>query len=219
MHPLIRTARTTGLLYLAVAITGLLGFLVVRSQLFVAGDEQATLTHLMQRQPLARTGIALELLLVLTQALAAVWFYRLFRGVDPLPAAGITVFGMVNAIAVLGSAACLATASGIAADPVGDPAATVQLLYLISENLWTAGGLFFGLWLIPMGRCVLHSGWMPRPLGWLLMVGGTGYLVSTFVSYLTNASDTAALILVLPATVGEFWMIGYLLLRGAPPGR
>jgi len=33
---LVRTARTTGLLYLGLAITGLLGNMLVRNQLFVA---------------------------------------------------------------------------------------------------------------------------------------------------------------------------------------
>jgi hypothetical protein len=30
--------------------------------------------------------------------------------------------------------------------------------YLVSGNLWGVGALFFGLWLIPMGSCVLRSG-------------------------------------------------------------
>ena len=36
--PSVRTARTTGLLYLGIALTGLLGHLLVRSQLFDADD-------------------------------------------------------------------------------------------------------------------------------------------------------------------------------------
>ena len=38
MQPLVRTARITGLLYLGLAVAGGLGFLAVRSQLFVDGD-------------------------------------------------------------------------------------------------------------------------------------------------------------------------------------
>ncbi|MDG6107870.1 DUF4386 domain-containing protein [Dactylosporangium aurantiacum] len=69
MDPLIRTARVTGLLYLGLAGTGGLGFLLVRSRLFVDGDPAATLANLVAHQPLARAGVALELLVVLTQAL------------------------------------------------------------------------------------------------------------------------------------------------------
>jgi hypothetical protein len=223
MHALIRTARMTGLLYLGLAITGALGFLLIRSQLFSADDASATLANLVKHEPLARTGVAFELLIVVTQALAAVWFYRLFRTANPLAAGGIAAFGLVNAIAILVSAALLATAVEVALDPVGDAAATVQLLYLVSGNLWGVGALFFGLWLIPMGWCVLSSGWMPRALGWILVVGGIGYLLSAFVRYLAPDAPVVAEALAYPATVGELWMIGYLLIRGvrrdAPPAR
>jgi Domain of unknown function (DUF4386) len=214
MHALIRTARMTGLLYLGLAVTGALGFLLVRPQLFAADDPRATLANLVEHESLARAGVALELLIVVTQALAAVWFYRLFRTAAPLAASGIAAFGLVNAVAILVSAALLATAGALALDPVGDAAATVQLLYLVSGNLWGVGGLFFGLWLIPMGWCVLRSGWMPRALGWILVGGGIGYLLSAFVRYLAPDAPVVADALALPATVGEVWMVGYLLVRG-----
>jgi hypothetical protein len=214
MHALIRTARTTGLFYLGLAIAGLLGFVVIRSRFFAADDPAATLAHLVDNQSLARAGIALELLIVLTQALAAIWFYRLFRTADPLAASGIAAFGLVNAVTVLVSAALLVTTVEVALDPIGDAAATVQLLYLVSGNLWGVGALFFGLWLIPMGSCVLRSGWMPRPLGWLLVGGGVGYVLSAFIRYLAPEAQVVADALAYPATVGEFWIIIYLLAIG-----
>lgn len=177
MPALIRTARMTGLLYLGLAITGALGFLTIRPQLFAADDPGATLAHLVANESLARAGVALELLIVLTQALTALWFYRLFRTANSLAASGIAAFGLVNAVAVLGSAALLAAAVEVALNPVGDAATTVQLLYLVSGHLWGVGALFFGLWLIPMGSCVLRSRWMPRPLGWVLIIGGIGYVL------------------------------------------
>jgi hypothetical protein len=204
----------TGVLYLGLAITGALGFLFIRPQLFAAEDPSATLSNLVNQESLARAGVALELLVVVTQALAAVWFYRLFRTADQLSASGIAAFGLVNAIAILVSAALLATAVELAVDPVGDAAATVQLLYLVSGNLWGVGALFFGLWLIPMGWCVLRSGWMPRALGWILVGGGIGYLLSAFIRYLAPDASVVADALAYPATVGEVWMIGYLLIRG-----
>lgn len=99
-----RTARTTGLFYLAFFIAGIPGTLVVRGQLFVADDAHATLTNLVDNQFLARIGIALELCIVLTQALTPVWFYRLFKSIDTTAAGSLTAFGLVNAVAVLISA-------------------------------------------------------------------------------------------------------------------
>ena len=87
-------------------------------------------------------------------------------------------------------------------------------MYLVSDNLWTVGGLFFGLWLVPMGWCVLRSGWMPRALGWILVVGGVGYVLGAFVDYLVPDAQLLADLMIVPATIGELWMIGYLLVRG-----
>lgn len=214
MHTLTRTARLTGLFYLGNAITGVLGFLVVRQQLFAAGEPDTTLANLVAHESLARFGVALELGMVVTQTLAAVWFHRLFRTANPHAARGIAAFGLVNAIVGLVSAAMLATAVQVAADPIGDAAANAQLLYLVSDGLWGAGALFFGLWLIPMGWCVLESGWMPRALGWILVGGGVGYMVSAFLRYLVPDAQAVAEALAYPASIGEFWMVGYLLTLG-----
>ncbi|MGI5183858.1 DUF4386 domain-containing protein [Dactylosporangium sp. CA-152071] len=214
MHALTRTARLTGLFYLGNAITGILGFLIVRPQLFAADDPGATLANLVAHESLARAGVALELGMVVTQTLAAVWFARLFRTADPVAASGIAAFGLVNAVVGLASAAMLATAVGVSSDPVGDAAANVQVLYLVSDNLWGVGALFFGLWLIPMGWCVLRSGWMPRALGWVLVGGGAGYVLSAFIRYLAPDAQVVAEALAYPASIGEFWMVGYLLIRG-----
>jgi hypothetical protein len=217
-HELTGTARTTGLLYAGLAITGALGFILVRGQLYVADDPGGTLANLVEHTSMARLGIVLELGIVLTQALAAVWFFRLFRSVDSFAAGLVAVFGMVNAAAILVSAAMLATALDVADDTSlavsGGAAATVQLLYVISGHLWGVGGLFFGLWLIPMGWLVVRSGWLPRVLGQLLMVGGVGYVLSTFVTYVFANADLASGLLTVPATIGELWIVGYLIVFG-----
>lgn len=216
-EPLVRVARTTGFLYLGIALTGLLGHVVVRSRLFDSEDPATTLTLLTDNEALARIGIALELAIVLTQALAGLWFYRLFRSVDSFVAGSLAAFSFVNAIVILVSAVFLATGLDVATSPElapgGDAAATVQLLYTVSDHLWLTGEIFFGLWLVPMGRLVLLSGWMPRILGWILVIGGVGYVTGPFLAYLTDVRGLADAV-ALPATVGELWMVGYLLVRG-----
>lgn len=210
--PPIRTARITGLLYLGLGITGMLGFLLIRSRLFAPEDPAATSANLIAHEGLARAGIALEMGVVLTQALVALWFWRLFRTVDAFAAGAIATFGLLNAAAALGGVAALAGALQTAVDQTGD-ASDVQLLYVVSTNFWGVGSLFFGLWLIPMGWCVLRSGWMPRPLGWFLITGGVGYVLSAYAGFLAPGTVLVS-VLVVPATIGEFWMIGYLLTRG-----
>jgi hypothetical protein len=83
------------------------------------------------------------------------------------------------------------------------------------QNAWGVGALFFGLWLVPMGYIAAGSGLMPEWLGRILMIGGLGYLVSAFVSYgFARAPGWLVEGLTVPATIGEFWMIIYLLAVG-----
>ncbi|MBM7774633.1 hypothetical protein JOD54_004837 [Actinokineospora baliensis] len=204
-----RTARLTGIFYLGLAITGALGFIVIRQQVFVADNPAATLTNLLAHDSLARVGIALEMAMVVFQALSAAWFYRLFRPVDSFAASGIAAFGLVNTVVTLLSTALLATAVHLPSD-----AATVQVLYVTSYTLWEVGALFFGLWLLPMAWCVLRSGWMPRPLAWTLLIGGVCYLLSPFVLYLVPNAKTLFELMAIPASIAEFWMVGHLLILG-----
>ena len=155
---------------------------------------------------------------VITQALVALWFYRLFRSVDAVAAGAIAAFGLVNAVAILVSAGLLATALDVSQDASlsvsGGAAATAQLLYVVSGHLWVIGGIFFGLWLVPMGWLARRSGWMPGLLGWILMVGGVGYVLDALLSYLLPDAGPVTDLLTAPATVGELWMVGHLCLRG-----
>lgn len=93
----------------------------------------------------------------------------MFRSVDAFTAGSLAVFGTVNAVAILGGAALLATALEVADDASltvrGGAAATVQLLYVASGHLWGVAALF------TPGGCLLT---VPAPVG---EVGITGYLI------------------------------------------
>lgn len=221
MNDLTRTARLTGAFYLALALTGMGAFLLVRGQLHVPGAPGETLANLTDREWLARIGVALEFGIVLSQALVALWFFKLFRSVSTVDAGAIAAFGLVNAAAILGSAAALSAAMSVALNPSlapgGDAAATVGALYALADGFWAGGAIFFGLWLIPMGHAVVLSRWMPRVLGYLLIVGGVGYVLSAFTGALLPDLSILSDVLTVPATVGEFWILGYLLILGVRP--
>jgi Domain of unknown function (DUF4386) len=209
-----KTARLAGLAYLGLAIFGALGNVVIRGRLYVSGDAVATAAKLAEHRTLARFGIAADLMTVVAQSLAALYFFKLFRKVDAFAAGSIAAFGFMNSVAILASTVFTATAlKMVVAGTVGDPT-TPLLLYNLSDAAWGTGALFFGLWLIPMGWLAVRSGYMPRPVGWILMGGGGCYLLSAFVRYLAPNASSLTDALLAPATVGEFWMIGYLLVKG-----
>ncbi len=204
-------ARFTGLAYLSFLIVGALGLVVIRGTLFVSGDAAKTAANLIEREGLARFGIAAALGAALTQAVVALSFFALFRRVHGFAAGAVAAFGLLGAAALLFAAVFAATALDVALDA---NATSVQHAYLLSRlqgSAWTAGGVFFGLWLLPLGWLVLRSAVMPRPLGWLLLVGGVGYVLNAFLSVLAPNAKGVADALLVPSTVGELWMIGYLL--------
>lgn len=212
---LIKTARGAGLWYLALAITGVLGFLVYHPQVYVADDAARTLANLTESPAVARIRLGLELAIIVSQALAAVWFYKLFRGINEWGAWSLGIWGTVNSGVIMVSAIAMGSALDVAAStaPQEDKLVMIQLLSHVVANAWAVGGLFFGLWLIPMGYVITSTQRMPVWLGRTLIIGGVGYLLSTFIGYL-GYSNAVISSLTIPATIGEFWMIGYLLSYG-----
>jgi hypothetical protein len=215
---LVGTARMAGVWYLMLAIAGMVGFLMLHARIYVAGDATQTLSNLVAHETLARTRLLFELLIVVSQALAAVWFYKLFKDMRPVAAWALAAWGMVNAVAIMISAMAMGGAIEVANSAQGqqEKLILIQVFAQFIKNAWGVGSLFFGLWLIPMGYIVVSTQRMPVWLGRVLLLGGAGYLVSTFVNYMGVHAPWVEM-LVIPATVGEFWMIGYLLIFGIRP--
>lgn len=218
---LIKTARITGIWYLMMAISGILGFMVFHSKIFVSGNPGQTLTNLIALESTARIRLLLEFAIVIAQALTAVWFYKLFKDSYEWEAWTIGIWGMVNALAIMISAISIASAIGVANSDISnieDKVLLIQLFQNIISNAWGIGGLFFGLWLFPMGFIVIKSKIMPIWLGRVIILGGIGYVISTIISY-SGIEFSFNSYLTLPATISEFWMIGYLLIFGIRPSK
>jgi hypothetical protein len=200
------------------AISGVMGFLIFHPQVFDSADAQNTLTNLIENESLARTRLLLEFAIIVSQALTAVWFYRLFRNINEWAAWSVGIWGMINSVAIMISAISMGSAIQIAnsSQSLDDKLILIELLSSIITNAWGVGGLFFGLWLIPLGYIITSSKRMPIWLGRTLIAGGIGYLISTTVNYIGIEIPFTGYLTV-PATVGEFWMIGYLLIFGIRP--
>ena len=216
---LITTARITGVWYLTLAISGALGFMIFHPQIFVSNDPEKTLTNLTNLQSISRIRLLFELLIIVSQALTAVWFYKLFREINAWAAWTVGIWGMMNSAAIMISAISMSSAIEIAKSSTQtyqEKIVLIQLLGNLITNAWGVGSLFFGLWLIPMGYIIVNSKRMPVWLGRILLIGGIGYLISTFIKYI-GIDNPLSELLVVPATIGEFWMIGYLLIYGIRP--
>jgi len=77
--------------------------------------------------------------------------------------------------------------------------------------------LFWGLWLLPFGYLVFKSGFLPKVLGILLMMGCLSYLVHFFEGVLFPGllRGVAETVVMLPAPLGEFGICRWLLIVAA----
>jgi hypothetical protein len=75
--------------------------------------------------------------------------------------------------------------------------------------------IFMGLWLMPLGYLAYRSGWFPKALGVVLIVGGACYIVDMLAAFLTPDIGRAihGYDAILP-TVAEISMLVYLLVVG-----
>lgn len=210
-------ARVAGALYLMVAVFGGFAQGFVYPKVYAAGDAAATALNLGQHAGLVRLAVVSDLIQSTLWIVLALTLGRLFHRVDEPAARAIAVFTAMGAGITMLDTVFEFEAMRAATGAIGPDAAGVDSLTLVLADMHHFGlvvaQVFFGLWLLPLGRLTLRSGCFPRPLGVLLIVGGACYLVDTVAALL--APDLGAMIhgpVVIPCVVAEVWMVGYLLI-------
>jgi hypothetical protein len=198
----------------------MVGFLMLHGKIYVAGDISKTVANLTEHETLARLRLLMEFAIVVSQAVAAVYFFKLFKDINHFASWALAAWGMMNAGLIMISAIAMGGAINVVNSELAlsDKLIMVQIFNQFITNAWGMGSLFFGLWLIPMGYIVSSSQRMPIWLGRILMMGGVGYILSAFINYI-GVNGAWVGFLPMLATVGEFWMIAYLLIVGIRPVR
>ncbi len=129
---LVATARIAGIWYLVLALTGMFGFLYFHPQIFVSNNPSSTLSNLINHKSTAVVRLILEMALVVSQALAALYFYKLFKDIKSWAAWGLGIWGTVNSIAIMISAIAMATAIEISASSISPENEKIVMIQLLS---------------------------------------------------------------------------------------
>jgi len=220
-----KTARVAGVLYLIIIIAGIFAEFFVRQSLIVPGDATATASNIMASEGLFRVGIAGDLIMIMCDVALAVIFYVLLRPVSNSLALLAAFFRLAQAtilgINLLNLFFVLQLLSGAGYLTVfgADQLPALILLFLNAHSIgYSIGLVFFGLSLFVLGYLVFKSGYFPRILGVFLLVAASGYLIDSFASFLLPTYEayeaTFALVVFLPAFIGELSMCLWLLLKG-----
>ena len=215
-------ARLAGLLYLILAVSGGWAELAVRSGIRVPGDAAATAANVVERASLMRLAFAADLVNITCFLLVALVMYAILKSVDDRIALAMVVFNAV-AVAILGvnllnhlGALLVATepvyTAGLSSER---SAALVALLLDVHRHGYHIAQVFFALWLLPLGYLVYRSGYFPRVLGALLMLGCGGYLAGLVVTYLSPRFESSLTpFFALPAGLAEVLFLLWMLVMG-----
>ena len=84
----------------------------------------------------------------------------------------------------------------------------------LHEKGFLIAQIFFGLWLAPLGYLVIKSGFIPKILGILLMIGFVGYEFDFFMKFVAPEYIALTYPGLAVATIAEIWMISWLLIKG-----
>lgn len=216
-----RAARTSGLLYLVVTVTGVFSLAYVPAQMHVAGDALATVDNVVALESLFRLGILSELIQYTVFLPLAFALYRLLRKVDETAASLMVAFIVVsipvalsNVVNELNILSLLRGAEFMQAFTQAQLRAQVMSSFDAYNNGLLVCKIFWGLWLLPFGYLVFRSGFLPRVLGILLMLGCFSYLAD-FLADLMNISIPS--FVMLPASIGELGTCLWLLIIGVKP--
>lgn len=214
-------ARFTGLFYLLIAISGGFSIGYVPTIIVVPGDPTATAQSVADNLGLFRLGIAADILVFMLEVVVTVMLYRLFKPVSrtlSLIAAfcrlamslvmGLNLLNYLIPLLLLSDAAYLNAFES-------DQLHALALLFLETHQygvyIW---GLFFGFHLIVLGYLIFKSGYFPKMIGMLLMIGSIGYASEGLVAITlvdNSMVSTVVMAFLVVAVVGElsftFWLL------------
>lgn len=210
------TARSAGLLYLIVVITGIFSLAYVPSKLIVWGDAAKTFQQIAASETLFRLSILSSVICYVAFLILPLVLYKLLNSVNQMAAKLMVVLSVISVpISMLNLQNKYAALTLI---NTGFPNIESQLMLLLEH--YDSGillvSVFWGLWLLPFGWLVYRSGFLPRILGILLMLGCGGYLVSFVGNTLLEnyGGSLVSNIASKPAAFGEIGTCLWLLFRG-----
>lgn len=214
-------ARWAGGLYLAYILANVLASSLGHIGLSDAQTLRATISG---DEVMFRWGLVAALSSALLFVLTAWALYTLLRPVDEPLALLLLV---LNAVGV--AVQCASYLPLLAVLAQGDSAVDVRALTspqldglaLLSVSTYRIGfvtaQLFFSAWLFPLGWLVLRSGFLPRFLGWLLLLDGVAVLVWFLQVLLAPAHPVISYPAWAIGFIAELGLGLWLLVRGVRP--
>jgi hypothetical protein len=206
-----------GLLYLGLILLGIFAQ-VTKMGLVVNSDPSATVQNIIS------SGGALEMVFISGMAshvcylLLGIACYGMFREIDRRVASLMLIFVLVSGvISIVNALNILDAMQIINGQTVVSPAdADLVLQHLTSHTNgeYIAQVFGWGPWLVPLGYLVYRSGYAPKALGIILMVGGVGLTFQAIQYFLLPGLSDLSTPGVMMSMLAEFTFCPWLIYRG-----
>lgn len=203
-------SRLTGATYLLMVPFGILGILYIPNVILVPGDMVTTIENIRENLSMFHFSIFASLIVQLIQIVLVLLLYKLLSHASKtagilmitfiVPAVSIAMLNEVSLLAISGLVSGAAYTASFTAEQVQG---MVGLLFDMHQSGVMVAQIFWGLWLFPMGYLAYRSGYIPRLIGLLLMIGCFGYLADSLL-FILNIE--------IGFTVSEFTFLGEVLL-------
>jgi len=189
-HPRL-VSRIAGVFYVAITVSAIFAYMVVRSKIIISGNMAQTAANLLANEQLYRMGFSSAVITVICNPPMGLLLHELLKIVNPIVARLALVFiivsttieamNLLNYIAPLLTVTLPEYAKAFTPDQVHAlMRGPVRLFgYTFSTSL-----IFFGVFCTLNGWLIFRSGFLPRVLGAGMMIAGAGYWFDSFGLFL-----------------------------------
>lgn len=222
MHPIKKTARIAGALYLSTVPIAFFAWSYVPGKLIVRGNASATSENILAHETLFRMSIFGDLVGFVIFICLGVALYRLLCDVNRTWAWLMLSFvlvsaavGFLNALNNIAAMTLFRGADFLAVLDKPQRDALAMLFLRLHGQGSVINEVFWGVWLFPFGWLVFRSGFLPRFLGVWLMINCFGWLAICVTGLFFPPYSDATYRYSQPILFGEMAIMLYLLIRGA----
>lgn len=198
-----KKARLAGIGYLVLAFAALPDML--RRTLFIMGDAAATSRNILANATVFRMSILGDIVTEVAFLLIALCLYSLLKEVRRGAARA-----MLSMVVIAVTMTIFNTGTEIAAISLFETNDQIHgiLLLRVYQALIIPTSVFFGLWMLPLGYLFIKSGFMPKTLGIILMIGSSGYVIhAVFRIIAPSISEQFVLLSVVAEVATIIWLL------------
>ena len=213
-----KAARIAACIFLGIFFLGMSTELFIRPGMIVPEDAAVTVRNIAASDSLFRLSLISDLLRQVLLIALPLMLYKLLKPVSKALASLMVIFALVGVsismINELNHCAVLLLSSngGYLTAFNADQLNTLVMFFLELRKYGTYIPQLLSVWVFLLGYLVFKSGFLPRILGILLMLGGVCYTASAVLFFLFPSFD--ATIFGLFAFIGETLFYLWLLIKG-----